>query len=308
MSLDTLVVEPPSPGSPDPEISLTSQIEPIRRLRDGMFRVFLYAAIGLALGALATLLYRTWVEGSPKLGTKILLNQPSERPAKAGIQSGIYGTLWVTGFCAVISLPVGIATALYLEEFADKTRWFNRMIELNIQNLAAVPSIVYGILGLAFISRGALDWGPTVSTAGLILALVVLPTVIIASREAIRAVPSSLRAGSLALGATKWQSVRKQVLPGAVPGIATGSILAISRAIGETVPLLLIGGLTFLTTNPSGLDSRYTTVPLLIYNYATSPKEELRQTAAAAIIALLFVLLCLNGAAIFIRNKYQRRW
>ncbi len=294
--------------SDDVSMSLASNLAPTRRLRDGLFRVLLFASIGLALGALAVLLLRTWFDGKGAVNLKLLENQPSERPQRAGIQSGIWGSLWVTGFCSLLSLPLGVATAVYLEEFARKGRWYNHLIEVNIQNLAAVPSIVYGILGLAFIARGPLDWGPTVATAGLILALVVLPTVIIASREAIRAVPGSLRAGSMALGATRWQTVRKQVLPAAAPGIATGSILAVSRAIGETAPLLLLGGLTFLTKNPSGLDDRYTTVPLLAFNYATSPRAELREVAAAAIIVLMLVLLCLNGAAILIRNKFQRRW
>jgi phosphate transport system permease protein len=287
---------------------LTGDISAGRRILDVVFRLFLYATIGLALGALIAVLARTWLDGSDKIGTAILKNQPSERPARAGIQSGIFGTLWVTGFCAIVTLPLGIATAIYLEEFARKERWYNRLIELNIQNLAAVPSIVYGIVGLAFIARGPLQWGPTVATAGLILALVVLPTVIIASREAIRAVPGSLRTGSMALGLTRWQTVHKQVLPSASAGIATGSILAISRALGETAPLLLLGGLTFLSRNPSGLDSRYTTVPLLIYNYATSPTDQLKQVAAASIIVLMVVLLLLNGTAIIIRNRFQRRW
>ncbi len=290
------------------ESSLATAAPAMRRWRDGAFRMLLYAAIGIALGTLLALLVRTWMDGSGKLGTAIVENQPSERPKRAGIQSGIFGTLWVTGFCAVVALPLGIATAVYLEEFAKKDRWYNRLIELNIQNLAAVPAIVYGILGLAFIARGPLGWGPTVATAGLILALVVLPTVIIASREAIRAVPGSLRSGSLALGATRWQTVRKQVLPSAAPGISTGSILAVSRAMGETAPLLLLGGLTFLTRNPGGLDDRYTTVPLLIYSYASSPKDELKEIAAASIIVLLLVLLVLNGAAIFIRSRFQKRW
>ena len=279
-----------------------------KRVLDGTFRVLLYAALGIALGALAMLLWRTYDEGSGALSLDLLTKPPSERPAKAGIEPGVWGTLIVTGVCAVLALPAGVATALYLEEFAHKSRWYNKLLDVNIQNLAAVPSIVYGILGLAFIARGPLGWGPTVKTAGLILALLVLPTVIIASREAIRAVPSSLRAGSLALGATKWQTVRKQVLPSAIPGIATGAILALSRAIGETAPLLLLGGLTFISTNPSSLDDRYTTVPLLIFSYASSPKAELREIAAASIIMLMVLILLLNALAILIRNKYQRRW
>lgn len=295
--------------SPTYEVgSLVSRVTFVRRIREVTFRLFLYAAIGLALGALLAVLARTWLDGHAKLGSELLSNQPSERPKRAGIQSGIFGTLWVTGFCAALTLPLGVCTAVYLEEFARKERWYNRLIELNIQNLAAVPSIVYGIVGLAFIARGPLHWGPTVATAGLILALVVLPTVVIASREAIRAVPGSLRSGSMALGLTRWQTIRKQVIPSAAPGIATGSILAVSRALGETAPLLLLGGLTFLTRNPASLDDRYTTVPLLIYSYATSPKDELKQIAAASIIVLMIVLLVLNGAAIFIRNRFQKRW
>ncbi len=298
--------QPDRPAGAD--ISLVSSVTPVRRTRDLVFRLALYAAIGFALAALIALLARTWMDGSSKIGLDIIKNQPSERPARAGIQSGIFGTLWVTGFCALVSIPVGVATAIYLEEFAHQTRWYNRLIELNIQNLAAVPSIVYGILGLAFIARGPIGWGPTVATAGLILALVVLPTVIIASREAIRAVPSSLRTGSLALGATRLQTIRKQVLPAATPGIATGCILAVSRALGETAPLLLLGGLTFLTRNPGGLDDRYTTVPLLIFSYASNPKDELKEIAAASIIVLLLVLLVLNGIAIVLRNRFQKRW
>ena len=280
----------------------------LKGIFDGTFRVLLYAALGLALGALALLMWRTYSEGSPALSLDLLSKPPSERPAKAGIEPGVWGTLIVTGVCAFLAIPTGVATALYLEQFAHKDRWYNRLLDVNIQNLAAVPSIVYGILGLAFIARGPLGWGPTVKTAGLILALLVLPTVIIASREAIRAVPSSLSAGSLALGATKWQTVRKQVLPSAIPGIATGSILAVSRAIGETAPLLLLGGLTFISANPTSLDDRYTTVPLLIFSYASSPKAELREIAAASIIMLMIIILFLNGIAIVIRNKFQRRW
>ncbi len=287
---------------------LRAQPSGFKGVFDGTFRVLLYSALGVALGALMLLLWRTYSEGSPALSLDLLTKPPSERPKKAGIEPGVFGTLIVTGFCALLAIPAGIATALYLEEFAHKDRWYNRLLDVNIQNLAAVPSIVYGILGLAFIARGPLGWGPTVKTAGLILALLVLPTVIIASREAIRAVPSSLSAGSLALGATKWQTVRKQVLPSAIPGIATGSILAVSRAIGETAPLLLLGGLTFISTNPTSLDDRYTTVPLLIYSYASSPKAELREIAAASIIMLMVIILLLNGLAIAIRNKYQRRW
>jgi phosphate transport system permease protein len=214
----------------------------------------------------------------------------------------------VVGVTAAISLPLGIGAAIYLEEFARKERWYNRLIELNVQNLAAVPSVVFGILGLAFIKRGPLGLGSTVLTAALVLTMLVLPTVVIVSREAIRAVPDSLRQGSLALGATRWQTVQRQVLPNAMPGILTGTILSVSRALGESAPLLMLGALTFITFNPTGLDSAYTVLPIQIFSYISNAKQEFKPLAAAAIIVLLAVLLALNATAIFLRNKYQKRW
>jgi phosphate transport system permease protein len=233
---------------------------------------------------------------------------PSARPRRAGIQSAIFGSLWVVITTAVISLPTGIGAAIYLEEFARRDRWYNRLIELNVQNLAAVPSVVFGILGLAFIKRGPLGLGSTVLTAALVLSMLVLPTVVIVSREAIRAVPDSFRQGSLALGATKWETVRHQVLPNAFPGILTGTILSVSRALGESAPLLMLGALTFITFNPTGLDSQYTVLPIQIFSYISSAKQEFKPLAAASIVVLLVVLLALNAAAIFFRNKFQKRW
>jgi phosphate transport system permease protein len=197
--------------------------------------------------------------------------------------------------------------AIYLEEYADPTKRFNKLIEINIQNLAAVPSIVYGILGLGVIAR-ALALGQTVITAALTLSLLVLPVVIISSREAIRAVPQSIRAGSLALGATQWQTISRQVMPAAVPGIATGAILALSRAIGEAAPLLLLGAVTFITFNPDGLMSSYTVMPIQIYNWISQSREEFQVLAAALCIILLGILLVMNAFAIYLRNRFQRRW
>jgi phosphate transport system permease protein len=213
----------------------------------------------------------------------------------------------VVGFTAIVSLPLGLGTAIYLEEFARRERWYNRVIEVNIQNLAGVPSVVFGILGLAFVVRGPLGWGFTVGSAIVVLTMLVLPLVIIASREAIRAVPPSLRDGSLALGATQWQTVWRQILPAAIPGIATGSILSVSRALGESAPLLLLGALAFVTYNPSSLADGYTVLPLLIFKYASDAKAEFHAVAAAAIIVLLAILLTLNSAAIVIRNRFQRK-
>jgi phosphate transport system permease protein len=204
-------------------------------------------------------------------------------------------------------VPLGIGTAIYLEEYADTNRWYNRLLEVNIQNLAAVPSIVYGILGLAFIVRGPFGIGRVLLAGALILTLLVLPTVIIAGREAIRAVPGSIREGAYALGATRWQVVSRQVLPAAIPGIATGSILALSRGLGETAPLLMIGALQYVAFDPSLLGP-FTALPIQIYQWTSFPQEEFRQLAAAGIIVLLVMLLTLNAFAIWLRNRYQRQW
>jgi phosphate transport system permease protein len=287
---------------------LRAEKTPSRSAKDLVFRIFMFAGIGIALGSLATLLANVIIEGAPRLSSDLIQNMPSARPRRAGIQSAIFGSLWVVITTAVISLPTGIGAAIYLEEFARRDRWYNRLIELNVQNLAAVPSVVFGILGLAFIKRGPLGLGSTVLTAALVLSMLVLPTVVIVSREAIRAVPDSFRQGSLALGATKWETVRHQVLPNAFPGILTGTILSVSRALGESAPLLMLGALTFITFNPTGLDSQYTVLPIQIFSYISSAKQEFKPLAAASIVVLLIVLLALNAAAIFFRNKFQKRW
>lgn len=279
-----------------------------RTVKDLIFRTFMFAGIGIALGSLATLLINVIVEGAPRLNLNLVQNMPSARPQRAGIQSAIFGSLWVVITTAVISLPTGIGAAIYLEEFARRDKWYNRLIELNVQNLAAVPSVVFGILGMAFIKRGPLGLGSTVLTAALVLSMLVLPTVVIVSREAIRAVPDSFRQGSLALGATQWETVRHQVLPNAMPGILTGTILSVSRALGESAPLLMLGALTFISFNPTALDSQYTVLPIQIFSYISNAKQEFRPLAAASIVVLLIILLALNAVAIFLRNKYQKRW
>jgi len=287
--------------------SLTASVGLGRRVRDQLFRSLLVLSILVALVTLFALLIDTFLTGRPRLNANLVENMPSARPARAGIQSAVFGSLWVVGLAGSLSLPLGVGTAVYLEEFAAKDRWYIRLIELNIQNLAGVPSVVFGILGLAFVARGPFGWGFTVGSAAMVLTILVLPTVIVASREAIRAVPPSLRDGALALGATRWQTVWRQVLPSAVPGIATGSILSVSRALGESAPLLLLGALTFVTFNPDGLDSGYTVLPLLIFKYASDAKAEFHVVAAAAIIVLLLMLLTMNTAAILIRNRFQKR-
>lgn len=287
--------------------SLRARIGSGRRWRDGVFRALIILSVAIALVTLFTLLIDAFMTGRPRLNGDLVRNMPSARPARAGLQSAIFGSLWCVGITAVVSLPLGVGTAIYLEEFAPRNRWYIRLIDLNIQNLAGVPSVVFGILGLAFIARAPLSWGFTVGTAAMVLTILVLPIVIIASREAIRAVPPSLRDASLALGATQWQTIWRQVLPASIPGIATGSILSVSRALGESAPLLLLGALNFVTFNPSGLDSGYTVLPLLIFKYASDAKAEFHVVAAAGIILLLLVLLALNTTAILVRNRYQKR-
>jgi len=287
--------------------SLASTVSVGRRLRDRVFFGLLILSLLIALVTLFALLIDTFLTGQTRLNSDLVQNMPSGRPARAGIQSAIFGSLWVVGLAGAVSLPLGVATAVYLEDFAPKGRWYISLIELNVQNLAGVPSVVFGILGLAFIARGPFSWGFTVGTGAMVLTILVLPTVVVASREAIRAVPPSLRDGALALGATRWQTIWRQVLPSAVPGIATGSILSVSRALGESAPLLLLGALTFVTFNPDGLDSSFTVLPLLIFKYASDAKAEFHVVAAAAIIVLLIMLLTMNTAAILIRNRYQNR-
>ena len=279
-----------------------------KRVIDRVFQAFLIVSLGIGIAALVTLLGYVFSKGAGSFGPRLWNNYPSINPELSGARSALFGTLWVISITAMFALPVGIGAAIYLEEFAKKDRWYNRAVELNIQNLAAVPSIIYGILGLAFIARGPIDLGSVVLTGGLILGLLVLPIVIIASREAIRAVPPSIRQGSLALGATQWQTVRRQVLPAAIPGMATGAILALSRAIGEAAPLIMIGAFTIVRFNPTGLDSRFTALPIQIFNWIEQPQAAFAKLAAAASILLLLVLLGMNSIAIWLRNRYSRKW
>ena len=279
------------------------------RFYSAVVRIAMYGAIGLSILALVTLLYDVASDGLPKLSWDFLTSFPSRIiPSNSGIESAFFGTLWLMAVCALLVVPLGIATAIYLEEYANREKWWNRAIEVNIQNLAAVPSVVYGILGLAFIVRGPLDLGRVVLAGGITLALLVLPVVIIVSREAIRAVPPSIREGSLALGATQWQTIWKQVLPGSVAGIATGIILALSRAIGETAPLLVIGAAVSPRFNPSGLFDSFTALPIQIFAWTQDKDREFVDLAAATILVLMVILLLMNSVAIFLRNRYEQKW
>jgi phosphate transport system permease protein len=276
-------------------------------VKGATYKAALLLSLAIGFVTLAALLVDVASDGLSKLSWDFITSFPSSLPSRAGIQSPIVGTIYLMILVALITTPIGVGAAIYLEEYADKERWYNRMIEINIQNLAGVPSIVYGILGLAFLVRG-LDLGRVLLAGALTLSLLVLPIVIIASREAIRGVPLGIREGALALGATRWQMIRRQVLPAAIPGIATGSILALSRAIGETAPLILIGAIVFVPFNPDGLMSQFTALPIQIFNWTTRPQEEFKLLAAAAILVLLGLLLTMNAFAIWIRNRYQQKW
>jgi phosphate transport system permease protein len=278
-------------------------------IRNMVFAALLMLAILIALAGLIALLVQAFVKGAPALSPDLITEGPSSiRPESAGFRPAIIGSLELIAGVILFVVPIGVGAALYLEEYADKTRWWNRLIEINIQNLAAVPSIIYGILGLGFIVRGPLSLGFVLAAGSLTLALLVLPMVIIAAREAIRAVPDSIRQGSLALGATKWQTIRRQVLPASIPGITTGIILAVSRALGEAAPLLLVGAAAFVTFDPEPLSGGYSALPVQIYNYATRPQEEFQALAAAGIIVMLVVLLAMNSVAVWLRNRYEQRW
>ena len=278
-------------------------------IRNIVFAALLLLAILIALAGLIALLVQAFVKGSSALSLDLFTNGPSSiRPESAGFRPAIIGSLELIAGVILFVVPIGVGAAIYLEEYADKAKWWNRLIEVNIQNLAAVPSIIYGILGLGFIVRGPLDLGFVLAAGSLTLALLVLPMVIIAAREAIRAVPDSIRQGSLALGATQWQTIRRQVLPASIPGIVTGIILAVSRALGEAAPLLLVGAAAFVTFDPEPLSGGYTALPVQIYNYATRPQEEFQALAAAGIIVMLVVLLAMNSFAIWLRNRYEQRW
>ena len=277
-----------------------------RSITATVFVIFIMASTAVGLLSLAVLLITVLQDGLPYLDPILFENGPSMNPDIAGARPAIFASILMAVVLVATALPVAIGTAVYLEEFAPKDRWWIRLIELNIQNLAAIPSIIFGILGLAFLVRG-LGLGPVLLAGALILGLQMLPTVIIATREALRAGPDTVRQGGMALGATRLQVVRREVLPAAIPGIATGSILGLSRAIGETAPLLMVGAATFVSFNP-GLLTQYTVLPILIYQWIKLPQEAFQGLAAAAIIVLLAILISMNGVAIWMRNRFERKW
>lgn len=267
--------------------------------------IFLIATL-FGLLILGILLYRIFTQGSSYLSLDFLQNLPSRRPERAGIKTALIGTIWLVAVTAPVSLLIGVGTALYLEEYAKKSR-FTDFIQVNISNLAGVPSIVFGLLGLTLFVR-AMAFGTSVIAAGLTMSLLVLPVIIVASQEAIRSVPKILREASYGMGATKWQTIVRVVLPAAIPGILTGGILALSRAIGETAPLVVLGLPLFIAFLPKTVFDTFTVLPMQIYNWTSRPQEEFHALAAAGIIVLLIMLIIMNSIAVIIRNKFQKRY
>lgn len=277
---------------------------PRRKRAGGVFYAVLIAAVLISLVSLAVLLGQTALQGLPWLDWDFISNYMSRKPELAGIRAALAGSVITILITAVFTVPVGVGAAIYLEEYAPKNR-LTRLIEVNISNLAGVPSVVYGLLGLGVFVQ-LMSLGKVVLAGALTLTLLVLPIVILASREAIRAVPNEYRLGAFALGADRWQVIKGAVLPSAIPGILTGTILALSRAIGEAAPILVISGLVYVTFVPGPLD-RFTVLPLQIFTWVGRPQEEFRSLAAAGIIVLLIVLLTMNAVAVFLRNRYQTR-
>jgi phosphate transport system permease protein len=269
-----------------------------------IFQWLCFGAVAFGVLSLVVLLVDATADGFKVLSLDFLTHYASRIPERAGIRAPLLGSLWIMGLVAAIAFPLGVGAAIYLEEYAAKN-WFTRLLQTNIANLAGVPSIVYGILGLAvFVRFFAL--GRSVLAGALTLALLILPVVIIASQEAIRAVPNSLREASYGLGATRWQTIRHHVLPVSMPGILTGTILALSRAVGETAPLIMIGALTFIAFDPTSPLDAFTVLPIQIYNWVSLPRDEFRVLAAGGIVVLLAVLLIMNATAILLRNRYRK--
>ena len=277
-----------------------------RHVKGQVYQWACFAAAAVGVVTLAVLLLDVLADGLGRLTPQFLASYPSRHPEEAGIKAALWGSVWMIALTAVMAFPLGVGAAIYLEEYASDT-WINRLIEVNIANLAGVPSIVYGLLGLELFVR-ALAFGRSVLAGAATMALLVLPIIIIASREAIRAVPPSIREASYALGATRWQTTRHHVLPSAFAGILTGTILALSRAIGETAPLIMIGALTFIAFVPDDALDPFTALPIQIFNWVSRPQPGFHVNAAAGILVLLVVLLAMNATAIVLRNKYQRRW
>jgi len=276
-----------------------------RRCYGTIFRYATIASTALGTMVLVVLITDVIRRGAGEVDLHFLTSFPSRFPAKAGLRTALVGTFWMIAMTALISFPIGVGSAIYLEEYAPESR-IKRFIQINIANLAGVPSVVYGLLGLGLFVRN-LALGRSILAGSLTMSLLILPIIIVASREALRAVPVSLREGALALGASRWQMVRRTVLPAAMPGVLTGTILALARAIGETAPLITIGALTYIAFDPNGPMDLFTVLPIQIFNWVSLPQKEFASLAAGGIVVLLVVLLVANLAAVILRNRFEGR-
>lgn len=288
------------------KVQLNSKQIKKRVMRNGFYKIIFFIAITIALLFLASLIYRIVNQGIGYVSIDFIRNFPAPYIDKAGIFAGLMGSLFMLLITAPVSVVLGVSTALYLEEYAPKNR-YTRFIQVNVQNLAGVPSIVFGLLGLTFFVY-LFQFGYTLIAGALTMSLLVLPVIVVAAQEAIRSVPKELREASIGMGATKWQTIWRIVLPASIPGILTGSILALSRAIGETAPLIIVGAATAIYSIPDSLLSKYTVMPIQIYSWTARPQAEWQQVAAAGIIVLLVILLLMNAIAVWIRNKFQNRY
>ena len=277
-----------------------------RIITNSILKILFFCATMFGLVVLGILFYRVLNQGIGYLDLQFLQSLPSRKPEQAGVYTALIGTVWLMAVVAPVSLLIGVGTAVYLEEYAPKNK-FTNFIQINISNLAGVPSIVFGLLGLTLFVR-ALTLGTSVLAAGLTMSLLVLPVIIVASQEAVRSVPNELREASLGMGATKWQTIVRVVMPASIPGILTGGILALSRAIGETAPLVVLGLPLFLAFLPRTVFDMFTVLPMQIYNWTGRPQEEFQGLAAAGILVLLLLLIVMNSIAVLIRNKFQKRY
>ncbi|MBX3095553.1 MAG: phosphate ABC transporter permease PstA [Fimbriimonadaceae bacterium] len=284
-----------------------------RKRKDSFFMVLMGGASLLAILILCTLLFKIGAEGMEFLKPNLFQNFPGSRPSTSGIKHAIFGTIYLMILTLLLTVPLGVFAALYLEEFQTRKNWFTNLINLNLANLSGVPSIVYGMLGLAifvpFVAQLAGDpmKGKTLLAGSMTMAILVLPVVILVSQEALKAVPKAYRDGSLAMGATRWQTIRRVVLPSAMPGILTGVILSASRAIGETAPLIVVGAATLVNFVPQGVFDSYGVIPLQIFDWSQRPQEDFKSLAASTIIVLMTLLILLNSAALILRARNAKR-
>lgn len=275
------------------------------RLKDSAFKYYGIFSTFIGLVMLAVFIFVILRTGLERLDWNFITSLPSRFPAKAGIYTALMGTFWMLMLTVIFSVTLGVSAGIYLEEYARKG-WFARLLEINISNLVGVPSVIYGILGLAFFNR-MLGLGGSLLAGSLTLSLLIIPVIVVTTRESLKAVPRTIKEAAFALGATKWQAIWKQQLPAASGSIVTGVILALARALGEAAPLIVVGALVFVPFAPSGPLDDYTVLPIQIFNWTSRPQLDFQVNASAGIIVLLFITFVMNGISIYLRNRWQKR-